>query len=129
MLDNAGLEVVGNDARGASAVEIEHADMTQQPGVLLHVERRLDVVIAAVRQRTHEEVDFRRLADLRIDDGHDGARPVDFYRAPRLALYMRRQITVQQSSKPRMYSANRSNPRTSFAALNPPRRTAHQAGR
>lgn len=92
MLGDARFQVVRNKARDAAAVEFGHADMARRPRVLLHVKRRLDVVIAAVRQRSCEQVGLRDFAGCRIDDGHGGTRLVDLYRASRLALDARRQV-------------------------------------
>ena len=82
---DAGLEVVGRDARGGASEELERVDVAAQPGVLLHVEGRLDVAVPAEGQAGDEQVDLRDDAGRRVDEGHGRTGPVDLHVPARLA--------------------------------------------
>ena len=64
--------------------------MGAQPGVLPHIERRLDKGVAGERQRRDEQVDPRLLAGNRVYELHRLARPVDLDRLARLVTDPRR---------------------------------------
>ena len=82
---DAGLEVVGRDVRGGASEELERVDVAAQPGVLLHVEGRLDVAVPAEGQAGDEQVDLRDDAGRRVDEGHGRTGPVDLHVPARLA--------------------------------------------
>ena len=58
--------------------------MAAQPGILLHVERRLDVAVPAEGEARHEQVDLGDLAGRGVHERHRGPRPVDLHVAPGL---------------------------------------------
>ncbi len=77
-------EVVGDDAGRRAAQEGEGVHVAQQPCILLHVERRLDVTVPAEREAGHEQVHLPDLAGRGVHEPHRGPRPVDLHVPARL---------------------------------------------
>ena len=76
---DAGPQVVGDDAGRRASQEGEGVHVAQQPCILLHVERRLDVAVPAEREAGHEQVHLPDLAGRGVHEPHRGPRPVDLH--------------------------------------------------
>lgn len=81
---DAGPQVVGDDAGRRASQEGEGVHVAQQPCILLHVERRLDVAVPAEREAGHEQVHLPDLAGRGVHEPHRGPRPVDLHVPARL---------------------------------------------
>lgn len=81
---DAGLQVVGHDHGRGAAEELEGVHVAAQPGILPHVERRLDVAVPAEGEARHEQVDLGHLAGHGVHERHRGPRPVDLHVSPGL---------------------------------------------
>ncbi len=95
VLDHSRLQVVRDDPRNTPAEPVEHRRVRTQPGLLPHIERRLDERVPRERQRRDEQVDPRRLARDRIGQRHRLPRPVDLDRLSGLVTHPRRRADHQ----------------------------------
>lgn len=76
VFDDSGLEIVRREDPGDAAKETVSIDVRRDPGVLLHIQKCLNIRIAAVRQHRYEQVRVQQLTGGCIQHMSRGASPV-----------------------------------------------------